>query len=125
MAGICLLIRLALCIGQGPMPKLIPQTNVLGTPSVIYAQINSPKQLFRHVSVLWTMVSKFRLQQQMCPCKPAGSSIAISTFAWVSQDTEQHCANESTHAMHTPDIQGIIQVEDFPGKLLIRSHLKD
>ena len=28
------------------MPKLIPQTIFFGTPSVIYAQINSPKQFF-------------------------------------------------------------------------------
>ena len=46
MARICLLIRLAFCIGQGPMPKIIPQTILFGTPSVIYARINSPKQFF-------------------------------------------------------------------------------
>ena len=46
MARICLLIRFAFCIGQGPMPKLIPQTFFFGAPSVIYAQINSPKQFF-------------------------------------------------------------------------------
>ena len=28
------------------MPKLIPQTLFFGAPSVIYAQINSPKQFF-------------------------------------------------------------------------------
>ena len=28
------------------MPKLIPQTIIFGAPSVIYAQINSPKPFF-------------------------------------------------------------------------------
>ena len=28
------------------MPKLIPQTILFGAPSVIFAQINSPKQFF-------------------------------------------------------------------------------
>ena len=60
MAGTCLLIRLAFCTGQGPMPKLIPQTVFFGAPSVIEAEINSPKQFFRHVSVLWKMVFSWR-----------------------------------------------------------------
>ena len=46
MAGICLLIRLTFCIGQEPMPKLIPQTISFGAPSVRYAQINSRDQIF-------------------------------------------------------------------------------
>ena len=46
MRGICLLIRLAFCIGQGPMPKSIPQAIFFGAPSVIYAHINSPTQYF-------------------------------------------------------------------------------
>ena len=60
--------------------------------------------------------SDFQLQW-MCSCTPAWSSIAISALARVSQDSEQHRSNESTHAVHAPDIQGIIQVEQFPGKL--------
>ena len=45
MAGICLLIRLAFCIGQEHMPKLIPQTILFGARSVRYAQINSPQTI--------------------------------------------------------------------------------
>ena len=41
------------------MPKLIPQTIIIGAPfGNIHAQMNSPKPFFKpHVSVLWTMVS--------------------------------------------------------------------
>ena len=46
MAGICLIIWLAFCIGQEPMPKLIPQTFFFDAPLVRYAQTNPPKPNF-------------------------------------------------------------------------------
>ena len=78
MARICLLIRLAFCIGQGPMPKLIPQTFFFGTPSVRYAQSNSLKQFFLACigfvdnGIFRTLENNYSIRHQSIPPLSAG-----------------------------------------------------